>query len=309
MNILIPGQYPRSEQLVAATRNYERGRIALQDLEKAQQEDLQHFLTLQQHCPYLSTGLFHWQDLLRPFVEFVNGLQAGPLVCFYETNTFWRILENDNEAVVSHKMLDAWLYNYFLAQGAIARDAPLLFTLPFIYLFKDYSHGVSLEAISTILLSVAKALLALPNKVMCFVEPTFGWRSLSEQEKILGEQFLSALKGFSQVPVFLCSSFAIQKELDFLYSLPVDGFGIDFYANSIEDTLSNFPEGKTLIAGVINTASTKIEEKVMIKDFIRKVRVQLPETLIYLAPNASAELLPRTVMDKKIANLQECSSW
>ena len=306
MNILLPGQYPRSEALIAATRNYDRKRLSLDDLEQVYREDLHLFKEVQKGFPYLSPGLSHWQDLMRPFTEILTHTRAGTLTRFYETNTFWRMLEGSEETQIDESKLEDWVETYFLGQGAFSSEDPLVFTLPFLFVFKDFSRGISYERIAGILERIASRLLALPNKLLCFMEPIFGWRQLSEEERTLGRILLERLKAKAPSQIFLCSYFfSIEQDLDYLYSLPVDGLGIDFYNNSVAAVLPNFPKDKILLAGIINTESTLIESKKNIDEFVQMLSAYLPEQRVYFTPNGPAELLPRMVMDEKIKNLQE----
>lgn len=310
MNILLPGQYPRSESLIAATRAYDRHKISLQDLEAAQQNDIKNFYRLQQHVPYLATGLFAWQDLMRPFSEILSETSAGALMRFFETNTFWRQIEGKSNTVLEEDKIEQWINSYFLCPDIFPDDTPILFNLPFLYLFESFSQGFSLPQISALLEKVALRLLAMPNKMLCFYEPTLGWRELSQEEQNLGAALLQSIKAQTAAPILLRSTtYCIEPVLPFLYSLPVDGIGMDFYANSIEACLPTFPKDKYLLAGAINTDSTLIESIAPINVFLAKLQQYLPPEQIYITPSGMSELLPREIMDQKVNHFQEIIAW
>src|SRR5919202_2132089 len=88
----IPGIYARSEELVQATRDLDRGRTTEDAVEEQQNKDLHVFLDAQREAglDYLSDGLLNWQDIFRPFAETAEGLKPGPLTRFLNTNTFYR---------------------------------------------------------------------------------------------------------------------------------------------------------------------------------------------------------------------------
>lgn len=310
MNILLPGQYPRSENLIAATRAFDRHKISLQDLQAAQQNDVKNFYRLQQNMPYLATGLFHWQDLMRPFTTILRETTTGALMRFFETNTFWRELEGTTNTDLDEENIEQWINEYFLCPDIFPDDTPILFNLPFLYLFESYSQGFSLQKISLLLEKIALKLLALPNKMLCFYEPTLGWRKLSQEEKELGAALLQKIKAQTAAPVVLRSTtYCIESELPFLYSLPLDGIGIDFYANSLEACLPTFPKDKFLLAGAINTDSTLIESIAPINAFLNQLQRYLPPEQIYITPSGLAELLPRDIMDQKVNHFQEIIAW
>ena len=306
MNIILPGQYPRSEELVAATRDLDRNRIGQKEFEQIRKNDLENFRILQNGLPYYSPGLFNWQDLMRPFADILDGAKAGTLKRYFETNTFWRLLEAENGVKIKREKLDKWIETYFFADGLFSTNDPMVFTLPFLYLFKEYSQGISYEDVASLLETVYQKLSSFPNKLIVFSEPSFGWRKLSKEEQQLGQNFVKRLKTNNATPIFLNSYFfSITQDLEFILSLSVDGIGIDFYANSLKYILKEFPKNKSLLAGIINTQSTFIETENIIQTFLQEIGDHLPEQRLFLTYNGPAELLPRDVMDQKIKNLQD----
>src|ERR671912_2996367 len=87
-----PGIYARSEELVQATRDLDRGRTAEEAVEEQRLADVRAFVEIQREAglDYFSDGLLNWQDIFRPFDERAEGLRPGPLTRFLNTNTFYR---------------------------------------------------------------------------------------------------------------------------------------------------------------------------------------------------------------------------
>ena len=92
MEAFAPGIYPRSEELVQATRDLDRGRTTQEAVDEQVDRDLQQLVAAQQDAglDLLSDGMLRWQDLFRPFVEAADGLERGALTRFLDTNTFYR---------------------------------------------------------------------------------------------------------------------------------------------------------------------------------------------------------------------------
>lgn len=305
MNILLPGIYPRSEALIAATRDAERHRMGEEEVASKRAEDILQFKMLQEGFPYVSTGLFHWQDLMRHFSSFVESARPGGLQRFFETNTFVRVLEGNGG--INEEALEREVESWFL--GGFPKDANLVFTLPFLPLFHSFSHGFTLEQTAAILEKVAIRLLSFPNKALCFFEPTIGFRPLSEEEKELSLRLVESIKKASNGPLYVYQSFyPIQAEREFFFSLPADGFGIDFYANSLAESLAHFPSGKTLLAGIISTETTRMESENSIEEFTALVQEYLDLDQVLVCPSGPAEFLPRNVMDQKVKNIKEILS-
>src|SRR6185369_11078963 len=92
MRAFAPGIYPRSEALVQATRDLERGRTSPEAVAEQEQRDFQELVSVQRAAglSFLSDGMLAWQDLFRPLADAAEGLDARPLTRFLDTNTFYR---------------------------------------------------------------------------------------------------------------------------------------------------------------------------------------------------------------------------
>ena len=305
MKILLPGIYPRSEKLVACTRDFERGRITLNELKKTRRDDVEKFYKLQNGFKYISTGLFEWQDLLRPFINIVHNSREGELLRFFETNTFCRIIESKNKPELMEGKIGDWIETYFFAEGYFKNDINLIIPFPFLYLFQDFSRGIPLKEISKIFIRLIGGINKLKNKALFFLEPSFGWRKIKDEEKLEGRKFIERLKEKFNIPIFLYTFFfSIEEDMDFIFNLPFDGIGIDFYSNTTSKIMGKFPKDKSLLAGVINVYSTIIEDREKIRKVIRKLENYISIEKIYLIPSGPPEFLPRITMDQKVENLK-----
>lgn len=305
MNIILPGQYPRSEALVNATRQFDRHRLSLEQLKAVVKEDERSFCQAQRDLKYQSTGLFNWQDLIRPFEDIIQGANATTLIRFYETNLFWRELSCNGNWTLKEEHLDPWVEKWFFSKEIASKEDSIIFTLPFIFLFRKFAKDSSLEDATKVLKGIAKKLLSYPNKILYFLEPTIGWDALSLEEKHYATELLQEIKTFSKNLIFLgVPFFSLEKEKQFVFQLPVDGIGIDFYANSIS-LLKDFPKEKVLIAGILSTHSTEIETATQFDGFKALLENMQFANEIYYTASGIPELLPRIIMDKKLNSLKE----
>src|SRR5256714_3703807 len=92
MKAFAPGIYPRSERLVQATRDLDRGRTSEEAVDEQVERDLAELVAVQQEAglDLLADGMLRWQDLFRPVLEASDGLEPGPLTRFLDTNSFYR---------------------------------------------------------------------------------------------------------------------------------------------------------------------------------------------------------------------------
>src|SRR5207247_6884990 len=87
-----PGIYPRSDALVQATRDLDRGRTTPEAVDELVERDLAELVSVQQEAglDLLADGMLRWQDIFRPVVEGSEGLWTSALTRFLDTTTFFR---------------------------------------------------------------------------------------------------------------------------------------------------------------------------------------------------------------------------
>ncbi|MGP8076564.1 MAG: hypothetical protein ACLP8Y_07535 [Thermoplasmata archaeon] len=88
----LTGPFPRSEALVTATRDFDRGRTSADSLEALFARTEGEVVALEHRLGFDETtaGYLRWPDLFRPFAETWEGFTVGPLTRWLETNTFYR---------------------------------------------------------------------------------------------------------------------------------------------------------------------------------------------------------------------------
>ena len=88
----LTGPFPRSEALVSATRDLDRGRTTSEAVEELYAKTEAEVVALERRLEFDETtgGYLRWPDLFRPFAETWEGFTVGPLTRWLETNTFYR---------------------------------------------------------------------------------------------------------------------------------------------------------------------------------------------------------------------------
>lgn len=287
------------------TRAHDRKRIGEEELQAVWEKDRLAFKNKQSGFPYHSSGLFHWEDLMRPFQELISHTQAGSLTRFFETNTFWRKLEAESKATVQEEKIETWIQKYFFPDG-FSKEHPMIFTFPFLFLFRSFSSGLDLRTIETILEAVVTVIDKTYRGMILFLEPNIGLSRLESEEKKGAFKFLESLKSKTNIPIGLMQFFTpVGKDKEFLYSLPIDFIGIDFYCNRLKEISENFPKRRSLLAGLISTESTLLEPKEHIEKFMQEAKRLLPEVEVFATTSGPAELLPREIMDQKLTHMKE----
>jgi len=88
----LTGPFPRSEALVSATRDLDRGRTTAETVEELFASTEREVLALEERLGFddRTAGYLRWPDLFRPIAETWEGFTVGPLTRWLETNTFYR---------------------------------------------------------------------------------------------------------------------------------------------------------------------------------------------------------------------------
>jgi 5-methyltetrahydropteroyltriglutamate--homocysteine methyltransferase len=283
-----PGIYPRSEALVQATRDLDRGRTTQEAVDEQVERDLRELVSVQERAglALLSDGLLRWQDLFRPLAERSKGLDARPLTRFLDTNTFFRAVLVDREPR--------------LTDPVPAPDLPAgkwLATLPAPAAFSRAAGG---EA-------SAQALAAnvLAPQIQAYAEAGCARIVLADpflaRDGHVGEAVAALSELPQNVPLVLQLPFGdARRVLGELAGAPVEAIGVDFYSTSLDGVPEGYP--KEILAGVIDSRSSALEDPAQIKAFVEELLQRKPAALS-LSVNGDLQFVPETIAREKIARL------
>lgn len=293
MRASAPGIYPRSEALVQATRDLDRGRTSAEAVAEQTRRDVDELVSVQRDAglSLLSDGLLGWQDIFRPLAEAAEGLDARPLTRFLDTNTFYRAVLVDGRPRLSSPVP--------------APDLPAgewVGTLPSPLAFARAAN----DAVS------ARALAAdvLAPQIQAWTEAGAGLIVLSEpfaaREGEAGE-LLSALAELpAAAPLALQLPFGDAAALlPALADAPVAAIGVDFYATSLDAVPSGYP--KEILAGVLDARSSALESSDEIARFAESLAARAPAG-VALTPNGDLQFVPESIAREKLARLGRAST-
>src|SRR5438105_9106485 len=282
----MPGIYPRSEALVQATRDLDRGRTSQEAVEEQVERDLAELVSAQQAAglDLLTDGMLRWQDHFRPLLEAADGLETGALTRFLDTNTFYRA----PKAISAEPALPAQLDERYVAP----LPGPRLVTLPSPF---SLAHGTGIPP--TVLANgvLKPALEGLDAELVVLAEPFF---ARDEHAKL--DDLAEALEALARGPkLALWLEFGDAKRAleEGAADLPVEGLGIDFYATHVEDLPDGFD--KLLLAGVVDARSSVLEEPREIAAFVERLDVER----IALVPNGDLQYVSQPFAQEKLARL------
>jgi 5-methyltetrahydropteroyltriglutamate--homocysteine methyltransferase len=283
-----PGIYPRSEELVQATRDLDRGRTTPEAVDAQVDHDLQHFVAAQQNAglDLLSDGMLRWQDLFRPFVEAADGLERGALTRFLDTNTFYRAPHADGAGPRLNEPLDERYVAALPAERLVTLPSPFALSL-----------GTGIDA-RTIAEGVLKPQIdALVAELVVLNEPFLAREQDTDLDSLASA--LETLHGGPPTALWITFGDAGELLARGLGELPVDAVGIDFYATSIDALPDGF--GKPLLAGVLDARNSVLEDAREIAAFAARLEERVER--VALVPNGDLQYVSEPIAREKIARL------
>jgi 5-methyltetrahydropteroyltriglutamate--homocysteine methyltransferase len=288
----VPGIYPRSEALVQATRDLDRGRTTPEAVDEQFAADLQGFLAVQQKAglDLLADGMLRWQDHFRALLEASDGIEPGALTRFLDTNTFYRAPRAST--VTPH--LREPLGEEYLAPLPGAH----VVTLPSPWALAS-GTGLTPRAVAEGLLRPQLDALGPQVELVVLVEPFLARDPAAKLDDLASA--LEALAGTRPLAlqfVFCDARPVLEQRVD---ELAVDGIGVDFYLTRATD----IPEGflKTLLAGVVDARSSLVEDPRELAGFAERL-LERAET-VELVPNGDLQFVAEPIARQKVARLGE----
>jgi len=293
--VSINGKFPRSEDLIRVTRDYDRGRASLQELEHAFDKDYESVRTLQSGFKWVSDGLLYWQDILRPFADIVKDTKVNGLLRYYETNTFVRKLHFSTDSIVEKT---AWKKIYFRFGNLAVLPGPLT--------FKRFTSGLSLSQILNVLNYVVTTLYESGFTVFYFQEPEIVYEPVEELPEHY-KRFFALLKNGLPDSILVLNTYfgSVIPVIKLLFDLDVDAIGIDFFETDVLALKEiGWDKDKGIVAGIVNTMNSLIETTDMLHPLLSILLSDLQPRFLVLTGRADFELLPRKIAEKKIEFLK-----
>jgi 5-methyltetrahydropteroyltriglutamate--homocysteine methyltransferase len=284
-----PGLYARSEALVQATRDFDRGRTTQGAVDEQVERDIAVLVSVQQQAglDLLADGMLRWQDVFRPFVEAADGLETGALTRFLDTNTFYRAPSAENVTPTLGQALNG---RYFPPL-----PGPRLVTLPSPFALAQ-GTGVEPKAVAE---GVLKPQIDALDAELVVLEEPFLARAESVGLNRVADA-LEKLDGGPKLALWLTFGNARALFEQGLADLPVQAIGVDFYATPV----NAIPEGfdKLLLAGVLDARSSVPEDPNEIAAFVPKIQERGVKE-VALVPNGDLQYVSEPVAREKIARL------
>lgn len=300
----VHGSFPRSEELVAATRDADRGRRPASAVAAQRDLDRAGFLALQAEAglDYRSAGWLSWADLFRPLIEACSGLATGPLTRWFDTNTFFRA-----PVVAGPLELDRAAFAAGLADdlGPAGTGENQLGLLPGPYTFSRLAEpdtdrdALMLRLARELLRPAAEELRDAGAALLHLQEPALVTRPVGADSWRYLDDALRLLTAGLGIRVVVHAYYGdAGPQLSRLRELPVDAIGVDLTETDLDSLRGPWPVG--LLAGCLDGRSSRLETEAATATLARRIlEIAQPRTL-FLSSGGDLELLPRAVAEQKV---------
>ncbi|HYP24910.1 MAG TPA: hypothetical protein VEV43_15185 [Actinomycetota bacterium] len=299
------GIYPRSERLVAATRDLDRGRTDQAGVDAEVGRDRERFVEAQRDAglDYLSDGMLRWQDLFRPFVDAAGGLAPGPLTRWFDTNSFFRA-----PVVTGGLSLDGGAVSFEDVGGV-----PRVVSLPSPDAFSRAAHfdgdrdALMLDVARDVLAPVAAEAVRSGAAIVHLEDPWLTFYGIEDGAwGPLAKSIDELRSGFDATVVFHTYFGDAAPHIERLQGLPVDAVGIDLVAS---DTASiQLRSGIGVLLGCFDGRSSVVETADALVPALRKLLDRLDPSTCFLSSSGDLQLVSEEIARRKVGVLGEVAS-
>ena len=307
--ISLTGLHARNEKTIQATQDWERSRIDEFTLKNSLDEDSDSIVELQKRVgvTYITDGQIGlaWQDLFRPISTGFEGLEAGPMVRWFNTNTFFYTPIVKGRISSNGKVLSRAVERRFADHGSSLKMI-LPDPLTFSELAEDryygdkeklqfaYSDAIREELRGLSSLGVKYVQFSAPGLVYTLKRKPFSRSALKQ----LAEAIRGALRGVTMrsgfYPFFGDASPYLPELLDLI---PTDDVGVDF-TQTDDSSLSKTSKG--IIAGLVDSRTTYLEDVDSLASRAEDIAERTGTKTLTLAPSADLRYIPRISADHKL---------
>lgn len=303
----LSGAFPRSEQLVEATRSLDRKRITPEECETVRNADVSDVVAIQRDAKltYLTDGQLNWQDLFRPVVESCSGLKAEALMRWFDNNTFYRKPAVTGAVAVK----DGLPHEYFNVREFDGHAWKAVLPGPYTLARASEEQGSEKErreriaTFAGVLKRASRWCAERGAKQVQFCEPWLVYEKVPRADLEAAEAaYETVAKGLRAESVLFTYFGDLKRIYPDVLDFPVDAIGIDLTATNIAD-LGSHAFDKGAVLGALDGRNSFVETPDELVALARAATDKLNPDWVALAPTCGLDLCPRPVAERKVEAL------
>jgi len=293
------GIYPRSEELIEATRKN------TENLDSLSQSETEGYISAQKNANlgFVSDPLLKWDDIFRPFVN-PPAVKPAALNRIFEMNTFYRVLSfdgsdftNDGNTVQSN--LDSSLPKNKTA----AIPEPITFAE--LHTSNEYKRKEEFVINLAKMLRVEiDSLVESGFEVIQLLAPSIAYNK--EVDFGVVSDALKIITDGLKAKTILHTYFGdVSTKIESLLDLPISGLGFDITTTPISSIEKHSFSDKLLTIGIVNSFNTAIEKPQECIKQIDEINAKTKPKESYVSNNFDLEYVPKEFAMNKISVLGE----
>jgi len=293
------GIYPRSEELIEATRKN------TENLDSLFQSETEEYISAQKNSAlgFVSDPLLKWDDIFRPF-SYLSEVTPTALNRIYEMNTFYRVLSFDGSAFTDGgNTVQSNLDSSLPKNKTVAIPEP--FTLA------ELHTSIGFKRKEDFVINLAKmlrveidSLVESGFEVIQLIAPSIAYNKevdfgiVSDALKIITD----GLKAKTVLHTYFGD---VSTKIESLLDLPVSGLGFDITTTPASSIEKHSFSDKLLTIGIINSFNTAIEKPQECIKQVDEINAKTKPKESYVSNNFDLEYVPKEFAMNKISVLGE----
>ena len=293
------GIYPRSEELIEATRKN------TENLDSLFQSETEEYISAQKNATlsFVSDPLLKWDDIFRPFSN-LSEVTPTALNRIYEMNTFYRVLSFDGFAFTDGgNTIKSNLDSSLPKNKTVAIPEP--------FTFAELHTSNELKRKEDFVINLAKMLRVEINslvesgfEVIQLLAPSIAYNK--EVDFGVVSDALKIITDGLKAKTILHTYFGdVSKKIESLLDLPVSGLGLDITTTPASSIEKHSFSDKILTVGIINSFNTAIEKPQECINQVDEINAKTNPKESYVSNNFDLEYVPKEFAMDKISVLGE----
>jgi len=293
------GIYPRSEELIEATRKN------TENLDSLSQKETDEYINAQKNANlgFVSDPLLKWDDIFRPFSS-LTSVNLSSLNRIYEMNTFYRILSFDgSDFTDGGNIVQSNLDSSLPKNKTVAIPEP--FTFAELHTSKKFKKKDDfIINLAKILRPEIDSLVESGFEVIQLLAPSIAYNKevdfgiISDALKIITD----GLKAKTILHTYFGD---VSTKIESLLDLPVSGLGFDITTTPASSIEKHSFSNKSLTIGIINSFNTAIEKPQECIRQVDEINANTKPKESYVSNNFDLEYVPKEFAMNKISVLGE----
>jgi len=293
------GIYPRSEELIEATRKN------TENLDSLFQSETEEYISAQKNSAlgFVSDPLLKWDDIFRPFSN-LSEVTPTALNRIYEMNTFYRVLSFDG-----FTFTDGGNTVKSNLDSSLPKNKTVAIPEPFTFAELHTSNGLKRK--EDFVINLAKMLRVEINslvesgfEVIQLLAPSIAYNK--EVDFGVVSDALKIITDGLKAKTILHTYFGdVSTKIESLLDLPVSGLGFDITTTPASSIEKHSFSDKLLTIGIINSFNTAIEKPQECIKQVDEINAQTKPKESYASNNFDLEYVPKEFAMNKISVLGE----